>query len=42
MRRSNYIYPHPNPTARLALAVAAVEAVVELATVEDHLEEVPC
>lgn len=40
MRRSNFIYPHPSPTIRLALAITALAAVDELDQVDAEPMEV--
>lgn len=42
MRRSNFVYPHPSPVARLSLAVRVMDVLDEIAAVEDHVEEVTC
>lgn len=34
MRRSNFVYPHPNPTVRLSLAANCKEALDEIADEE--------
>jgi hypothetical protein len=36
LRRSNFVFPHPNPVARLSLAVHAMDALDDLAVTEEE------
>lgn len=42
MRRSNFIYPHTDPTTRLNLALTALAAVDELTQADHEPMEVTC